>query len=254
MDTKQIGELRGVFERTRRDAIVFALLTVLLTPFLLCIAGLVFFFALMLAGGGFFEELGSTYGVLWFCVAFLLLALFTTWRGQTSNGSVPWGAVGLVAAVALLVFTGPVGMSEGVYLGLCGGLGFGALALMGRAYTPRDDYYLGMRNGMDDPFTLRDDADRAHVAVGCALAIPGLVLGAFGEVFASRWLWSEIDDEIVRSAARLLVAAEQRNVDEVMRTIGHERGKVFELLERSKLARIRGSRVILTDEGKKLLA
>lgn len=252
MDARLIGELRRVFERTRKDAITFALLTVLLTPFLLCIAGGVFFFALMLAAGGAVEALGSTSGILWFCVAFLLLALYTTWRGH--SGGLPWGAIGLVAAVALLSFTGPLGYPEGMYLGLCGGLSFAALALMGRAYQPRDDYYLGMHHGMDDPFTLRDDADRAHVAVGCALAIPALVLGAFGEVFASRWLWSEVDDELVRSAARLLVAAEARNVDEVIRTIGHERGRVFQLLERSKLARIHESRVTLTDEGRRLLA
>ncbi|MHC4598872.1 MAG: hypothetical protein ACYS47_07700, partial [Planctomycetota bacterium] len=52
------------------------------------------------------------------------------------------------------------------------------LIVVGIWYRPRESYYFGITSRgrhFDDPFTLRDDIDRMHAALGCLLVIPNFI-------------------------------------------------------------------------------
>ena len=86
-------------------------------------------------------------------------------------------------------------------------IAFLGLAMLSGVYTPHENYYLGIWNGMiDDPFTIRDDVDRAHYMLGIVSAIPGSLLGAYSDIFGDRWLWQEYDRADFRLAAQILTA------------------------------------------------
>lgn len=240
-DPKLQEELRGIFEKTRKEAVTFALLTVAITPFLLVLAGILLMTAMMVLGVEWLPD--SEQGVLIFVSLFLFISLWSTWTHGDNQQT--WIPLGLSVAVVILTATGPVGpMSLRVHLGLSGALAFCALALMGRAYEPDDNLGAGIGP---------QQIDHMNVAVGCATAIPALVLGAFGEVFASSWLWNGIDERVVSSGARVLVAAHRRTLDDVLPTIGHERHRVIDLLRRAQLVRIYRNKVTVTERGHALL-
>lgn len=55
---------------------------------------------------------------------------------------------------------------------------FVSLMLLAQTFEPKEEYYLGETWGgrlLDNPFTLRDDADRRHFALGFLLLIPNFV-------------------------------------------------------------------------------
>lgn len=56
----------------------------------------------------------------------------------------------------------------------------GILMLISIRYMPKEEYYLGYRSHMrgfvDNPFTLKDNADRGHMTLGFWLVIPGFIL------------------------------------------------------------------------------
>lgn len=60
--------------------------------------------------------------------------------------------------------------------------------LLGHLYTPKKDYYLGWRTKrhgvFNNPFTLRDDIDRAHFFLGFLIAIPNFVMGNCKTIWA----------------------------------------------------------------------
>ena len=75
------------------------------------------------------------------------------------------------------------------------------MALLGRAYEPREDYYLGWFGGlMNDPFSLRDDVDRLHVRLGFMVALPMMLLGAW----ASKHFHSLVDRGWLRPSVLVL--------------------------------------------------
>lgn len=133
-----------------------------------------------------------------------------------------------------------------------------ALGLLGHAYEARDDYYLGWMDGRaDNPFTYRDDIDRGHIAIGFLVALPKMVVGSFGELVGSAWLWGGLDVRQLDAGADALHAlgsydrarAEQRlrglsrpSALLVMRWLGH-----------LKLARRGRDGLELTDAGERFL-
>lgn len=61
------------------------------------------------------------------------------------------------------------------------------LTAIGRLYQPQDDYDIGYRGRggyvIDNPFTLRDDRDRAHLGLGLVLFPVNVVGGLWATVF-----------------------------------------------------------------------
>ena len=248
-DTQLTTAVRQAFEQARKDALIFAVLTVALTPFVLGLAGLVCFIGLLYIAGD--VDLASTTGMWIFVTVFLLLGLWNVWR---SSAQPPWLAVAMIAGIAALTAVGPTGiLSWQLHLALCGSLTFGALALMGRAYEPRDNLYLGTAYG-NDPLTITDDVDRAHVMTGCAMALPALVLGAFSEIFASTWLFHGVTEDLVDGGVKVLTATHAGKTDEAIRSIGYERRRVLDLLRRAELVRTFRGKATLTEKGHALFS
>ncbi len=107
----------------------------------------------------------------------------------------PWvlGPMAIGATLLLVVLPGALVLSEYGVLGLLGyAVAWGVLAVVGRTYQGRDDYYLGWGGGfsrVDNPFTFQDDYDRAHLAIGIVLmpvlAVTGL-WGSFARALQAR--------------------------------------------------------------------
>jgi hypothetical protein len=176
-DRFAVREIKVVLEKAKSDALLFAVLTAVLTPFLLLVLVALFIFALAFADLPVIDHLGFAGSFLAganLTVGFMLGSYFLhpkpSWQQKSSDGA--WMFTAFALFCALLIFsyattlnvTHPFGFWT-VYLLLA----LGSFACMGHAYEPHDDYYLGWRVGStlcDDPFTFRDDIDRAHVLLG----------------------------------------------------------------------------------------
>jgi hypothetical protein len=133
-----------------------------------------------------------------------------------------------------------------------------ALGLVGHAYEVRDDYYLGWMGGrMDDPFTYRDDVDRGHLAAGFAVAVPRLVVGAFGDLFGSFWLWGGLATRELDAAADALHALgsyDRPRAETRLRSLPKPRGALLaRWLSHLKLVQRTPEGLGLTDTGERFL-
>lgn len=97
--------------------------------------------------------------------------------------------------------------------------GFGAL---GMAYRWRDPY-LGWSYGphrYDDPTTLRDDRDRAHLGLTWLVALPRLIVGGFADLLGHGWTREKLDASDVDAAVQILsrlAGHDRTHVDRLMR-------------------------------------
>jgi hypothetical protein len=222
------ARLLGELDERRRDAIRFAALMFVLTPAFLALAVLLFVFVVRWADLPFFDDLAFEYG---FAVgaagalAFMYVAYLVRgkprWLAREADRGSELLALAALAGVAVLTFATSLRSSApGLFWPLyaIGCLAF--LGLLGRAYQARESYYLGWFGGwVDDPFTIQDDLDRAHVGLGFALAVPNAVLDAYGDVFGASWMWRAIDEDEAAIAADALVAAGRGDPAAVRRTL-----------------------------------
>jgi hypothetical protein len=260
-------DFRAAFAAERRDAVVFTLTTLLLAPLFLGLAvlGVVF-----VAGSsrvarhvttgdrGLHRALATaiTAGLIW-----LFIAFFASPRpGRRTKQDLAWvlGAMACVAATLLLTYATPLPTEWPVVFWLAyAALAITMLGLLGHAYEPRDDYYLGWAGGrMDDPFTFRDDLDRGHIALGCATAIPRLLFGSAAGIVGSSWLFRGLDDAEIRGAAELLHALGAHDgpaVERALRRPAESLARLLRALDKMKLVRRREGRLELTTDGEKLV-
>ena len=206
----------------RQDAIVFAVLTVLLTP--VAIVALIFslMFAYAMVHRGWVDHLFYTRTFLGganLCLAFMGSSYFLRPKAQfqqkTDDSS--WSFAGVA------IFCGILGLSYLTQLPTAHAALFWTLYLIlatvllgcfGKAYEPRDSYYLGWTAGpilMDDPFTFRDDIDRAHISLGFASAAANLILESYGGIFGSHWLWRGLTESELIDAAEVMRKLEQQD-------------------------------------------
>lgn len=215
-EQKLIRALRATLRErcaaARKDAIVFSVLTVLLTP----VALLVFVFSLILAYGlvhrGWVDHLFDTHSFLAganLCLAFMGASYFLRpkpkYMSHSDDDTWAFAGVGIFCGILAFSYLSPLPVAHAtlfwsVYFILVTFM----LGCFGKAYEPHDDYYLGWVVGpyiIDNPFTLRDDIDRAHISLGFASSIANLILESYGGVFGSAWLWrglpeSELNDAV----------------------------------------------------------
>jgi len=69
---------------------------------------------------------------------------------------------------------------------------------------------------MDDPFTIQDDIDRAHIGLGFAVSISHLILDSYGSIFGSRWLWRGLQESDLTASVALLQGLATRDASGVM--------------------------------------
>lgn len=246
----------GALDAARRDWLLGSGLTVVLAPVFVAVAlGL-----LVLLGGEPVRWIVShpTSGALAIEVflAFLFLGFFLGEPGRARWGLVGVAAGGL-AALALLAHATPLPQAApGAFRGLYGVGVFVLLGVLGLAYTPRDDYELGLGRWLiDNPLTLRDDIDRAHLTMGVVTALPRFVLGAASDVVSGSWAVRGLAPHERQATAEALLALGRGDGAAAQRAIGRlgptAAGRVLRALEGTKLVRPDGK---LTTQGSRLLA
>lgn len=253
--------LEARFIEHRKETLLFAAVTIFLTPFALLLAIAVLFFALLYMGFDL-DELALFGGPSAYLSLSLIIlgASFFVGRRGTWKDSIPW-VLGGFAAVVVTVAWGATGLEEtkpGLFWTVYGLGYFLALACLGHAYSPRDHYYLGWLNGyVNDPFTLRDDAHRAHVSLGFAAAIPKMIFEAYGHLFGSRWLWSTPRTFAFTAAAQVLLDAEEHDSEHLKKTLKtldpSNLVTVMNLLQGMKLVQEGRQGLSLTREGRKTI-
>lgn len=258
---RDVEAVRRGFEaalsEARRDWVLGTVLTIALAPvFLAATAAVVVF----VAGGDLVESVvrHPTAGPLALEVflALLFLGFFLGEPGRTRWGLVGVGAGGLIGLALLAHGTPLAARSPGLFWGVYGVGVFVLLGVLGLAYTPRDDYELGLGRWMiDNPLTLRDDIDRTHLGMGFVVALPRFVLGAASDVVAGSWAVRGLAPHEVRGAAAALLALGRGDAAGATSAVGRlgptAAGRVVRALEGTKLLRPGGR---LTTQGSRLLA
>lgn len=239
-------ELARRVEERRKQDLVFAVAVVAATPGLI---GLGVFVAGIFLGSAGDGSLGVDRLV---SLALALLVGWNVWTvyrrvhraAKTRALELALGALCGVALLAVALLAGTVGSWFSGNLALQIGVTMAALALLGRAYVPKERYELEA-----DPFSLRDDFDGFHAQIGLAVAIPHFLLEAWGELFSGN-LAARVPPGVVNRAAELLVRARGVSVP-----VERQDTLAVRLLVELKLAsQLAGPRVELTGYGRDLLA
>jgi hypothetical protein len=219
-------KLRELCVSARRDAMLFALLTVLLTPVAVAFFVLMLLFALAFVDLPVIDYLGYSLSFVTgvnLCLAFMAASYFLRPKEQCRRRGDDTGwlllAGGLFCCILALSYATPLAQTRpGWFWPLYLLLALVMLGCVGHAYEPKDDYYLGWTAGpllMDDPFTIRDDIDRAHIGLGFAVSISRLILDSYGEIFGSSWLWNGVQESELSASVKLLQGLAARDVSEV---------------------------------------
>lgn len=221
------SKLRELCTGARKDAAIFAALTVLLTPLAVALFILMLLFALVLVDLPLIDHLGYERSFLVginLCLAFMAASYFLRPKDQYMRQAddTTWLMVGLGLFCCILALSHGTPLAQihpewfwPLYLLLA----LAMLGCIGHAYEPKDDYYLGWTAGplmMDDPFTIRDDIDRAHIGLGFAISFAHLILDSYGAVFGSRWLWHGLKESELTGSVALLRGLAERSDEAVM--------------------------------------
>jgi hypothetical protein len=181
----------------RRDMLVFSFLTVLLTPAFVALSVVVLLLAL--------NQLDHSHGrVLWddrvlvhTTAGFLgaSCGMFFVKPGSQpglSRKDLIWFAAGVavLAWILYLAYLSPLRRENPRWFWpLYAGLSILMLGMLGRGYVPRDHDYMrpGEWSLSDSPGDRQ--AEETDFWFGWASAFPGLLLGSYGNIFGSGWLW-----------------------------------------------------------------
>jgi hypothetical protein len=133
------------------------------------------------------------------------------------------------------------------------------LAMLGKAFMPKDPYYLGWFQSISRDGTGEDLVnDGFSDSIRFAAFLPGLVLECYGQIFGSFWLWRHLDPAETRLMAETLVSlgeGDDSGARDRLR-LAPKGSSADALRWLSKLEFVRFDRGILrlTDEGAKFLA
>ncbi|GFO63997.1 hypothetical protein [Geomonas paludis] len=209
------SRLREAYQGARHDALVFAALTVLLTPVAVVFFLLTLLFALALVDLPVIDHLGYRASLITganLSLGFMAASYFLRPKEayqQKSDDSM-WLLIGggLFCALLSLCYLTQLSASHPAWFwALYLLLALVMLGCIGHAYEPHDDYYLGWTFGpvlIDNPFTIKDDIDRAHIGLGFVVAVSHLILESYGSIFGSRWIWSRMGESEITASVTLL--------------------------------------------------
>jgi hypothetical protein len=253
-------ELEKILTKKRREAILFALLTVLLTPFLLVLFLLALFAVIIYVDLPFIDHQLYSYslytglnGFLAFMFTVVLFSSKATYLKPKSENKYIITAAGLYAALLFLTYGTHLKITNAVFFGLVYALfGIAILLLFGQIYAPKDSYYLGVFHGLVDwPFSLGDDINRAHFMVPVAFTIPKLILMSYGEIINSSWLWRPPEWFEINAASEIMYGLASNDEERAMR--GAAAGRALSFLGRLKLVRIGKARLSLGVGGRRFI-
>jgi hypothetical protein len=249
----------------RRELLVFSFLTVLLTPAFIALSVVVLLLALNQLEHSHPSVLWDERVLVHATAGFLGAScgmFFVKPSGQPglSWKDLVWFAAGLavLAWILYLSYVSPLRRENPrVFWPLYTGLSILMLGMLGRGYVPRDHYY--MRPGewsMSDPPGDRQ-AEETDFWLGWASAFPGLLLGSYGNIFGSGWLWEGLNDHGLWTAADVLHSLgsrDPRRAEERLRSLPpKESGRIVRWLSRLEfLRRVRGT-LGLTSAGERFL-
>lgn len=220
-------KLRDLCVSAQHDAAIFAVLTVLLTPLAIAAVILILLFALAFVDLPVIDHLGYQLSFITganLCLAFMAASYFLRpkeqYQRQDSDNNWLLVAFGLFCAILALSYATQLAHTHGgwfwtFYLLLA----LLMLGCIGHVYEPKDNYYLGWTSGpllMDDPFTIQDDIDRAHITLGFAVSLSHLILESYGAIFGNRWLWNGLQEPELTASVALLQGLAARDVSGVM--------------------------------------
>jgi len=237
VDTDRIERhLRALLDKERREALAYAVLTVLGMPAFIVIASfLVGLFVLAKIPASWNSAtaiyIGFT-GFLAYTITFVLTGGGFPFRLETPD-PLCLVAAGFGIVLFLLTFLTPIREWVPVAFGVFYAVGaFVILGLLGRAW---------MKRPIDDNFNTQD------LHCGLVAAVSGFVVLAYGEVLHSSWLWMPPKDEEIRLGAWLLdkLAADPDTA------LGSEavKHRIFDLLVRLKLVGVTEGGGALTAKG-----
>jgi len=195
-DMKQIEQrLAAVLKKERRDAICYALLTVLCTPFFVVLISLAVM--IMVAYIYQYADLDISARTFYTCLTLFLatMATFVRWDSHPTEGLVLFDLTWLagVGVLLLLVYvtfaTSLIETKPNTFAILYTVAGFITLVLFGRVY-------------MKSPLT--EDVDSEDPYRSLPLVIFGFVAMAYGEIASGSWLWIPPDEDDIRVAAWIL--------------------------------------------------
>lgn len=220
-------KLRELCAGARSDARLFAVLTVLLTPVAVALFILMLLFALAFVDLPVIDHLGYLLSFVTgvnLCLAFMVASYFLRpkeqYRRQDDEALWLMVAGGLFCCLLAMSYATPLSRTHpGWFWPSYLLLALAMLGCVGHAYEPKDDYYLGWTVGpllMDDPFTIQDDIDRAHMGLGFVVSISHLILSSYGEIFGSRWLWRGMQESELSTSVTLLRGLDTRDTSEAM--------------------------------------
>jgi len=219
-------KLRDLCIRARSDAKLFAVLTVLLTPVAVALFILILLFALAFVDLPVVDHLGYRLSFVTgvnICLGFMVASYFLRpkeqYQRQDDDTNWLWVACGLFCGIVAMSYATTLAQTHPEWFWpLYVLLSLAMLGCVGHAYEPKDDYYLGWTAGpllMDDPFTIQDDIDRAHIGLGFAVSVSHLILDSYGAIFGSRWLWHGLQESELSACVKLLQGLAARDVSEL---------------------------------------
>lgn len=226
------SELKTIIDRARHDAAIFAITTVLLTPFLVFIAVVVFLMALIYIDFPVIDYFGYALSIVTgvnLTLAFMVTSYFlraseTTCQRHESYAT--WVAVTISLLCVLLLFSYAMSLIEthpSYFWPIYFLISLAILGCIGHAFEPREDYYLGWRVVgpivIDNPLTFKDDVDRAHFSLGFSMAIPSLIIDSYSAIFGSTWLWRDLTEPELSAAVELMQTLSNNDTTSASHTI-----------------------------------
>ncbi|HXX94214.1 MAG TPA: hypothetical protein VEN81_11315 [Planctomycetota bacterium] len=266
------GEIRRRLEEAvqaeRKDALTFSVLTVILTPAFVAVAVFILLVALHQLtwgpagrGGGIWSGGALVNGTALFlgaaCVAYCFRG-----SGQPGFGKeeVAWlgAAIGGLAGLLLLAYGTPLREAHpGAFWPLFWGITLVLLGILGRGYVPRDHDYVRPGEWNYGESMFETEARETNFWLGWVVAFPRLLLGSYGDLFGSLWLWEGMGEGAAQIAVDVLGAVGRGDpkaaLDRVRRAPPAESGRALRWLARLKYVRFLDRGWVLSSEGESFL-
>ncbi len=249
----------------RRDALLFSILTIVLTPAFVALAVFITLVAVHKMGYGESQVLWDAKALVHGTTMFLLVSCGAFFvrpddHPGTEIRDLLWLGLGVVllAIILLLTYVSELRTeSPRVFWPLYGGLVIATLGLLGRGYVPRDHYYVRPGEWSWDDSPVEREIEQAGFWFGFASAFPGLILGSYGNIFGSGWLWQGLSERGAWLGAEVLHALgarDAKSADGRLRAApSKESGRVVRWLVRLKYIRRSDRTLELTSEGERFL-